>query len=47
MARHLPINNASPSLTIIPHKQISSSLNVVMHQASHGNEIKDIFGQYL
>ena len=46
MARHLPINNASPSLTVIPDEQISLSLNVVKHQASHGNEIKDIFGQY-
>ena len=43
----LPINNASPPPTIIPDKQISFSLNVTMYQASHGNEIKGIFGQYL
>ena len=44
MARHLPINKASPPRTIIPDKQISFSLNVIMYQGSHGNEIKDIFG---
>ena len=47
MAGHLPINNASPPLTVISDIQLSFSLNVAMHQASHGNEIKDIFGQYL
>ena len=34
MARHLPINNASPPLTIIPDKQIPFSLNVAMYHAA-------------